>query len=104
MKDKHKTEKIPPRSEKSLTVSIQQVARLLRTEVERTTTLELKEREAKILSLKALGPSMSNSVDQVAKLLRSQIQKAKTVKKRIYISRSPRKTKTATSKKGKCNS
>jgi len=84
---------------KSLNVAIEQVAQLLRTEVRTTTTLKMKQRQAKLLSLQALGPSMSNSIGQVARLLRSQAQKANPVKKRTYAAQTPRKSKSSTSKK-----
>ncbi len=61
--------------EKSLNVAIEEVAQLLRTEVKSTTTLEMKQKQGKLLSLQALGPSMSNSIKQVARLLRTQVQK-----------------------------
>ena len=69
---------------KSLNVAIEQVAKLLRTEVKTTTTLKMKRRQAQLISLQALGPSMRNSIEQIAKLLRTQIQKAKPAKKRSY--------------------
>jgi hypothetical protein len=84
---------------KSLNVAIEQVAQLLRTEVKTTTTLKMKQRQAKLLSLQALGPSMSNSIEQVARLLRTQVQKEKPLKKRSYAAQSPRKGKSSSAKK-----
>ncbi|MBS0653132.1 MAG: hypothetical protein JSR39_06325 [Verrucomicrobia bacterium] len=84
---------------KSLNVAIEQVAQLLRTEVKTTTTLKMKQRQAKLLSLQALGPSMSNSIGQVARLLRSQAQKEKPLKKRSYSAQPSRKTKPSPAKK-----
>lgn len=84
---------------KSLNVAIEQVAQLLRTEVKTTTTLKMKQRQAKILSLQALGPSMSNSIGQVARLLRSQAQKEKPPKKRSYSAHPGRKSKPSLAKK-----
>ena len=72
----------PPLPEKSLNVAIEQVAQLLRREVKAATTWKAKQRHVKLLSLQALGPSMTSSIEQVAKLLRSEIHKAKVVKKR----------------------
>jgi uncharacterized protein YoaH (UPF0181 family) len=72
----------PVHPEKSLNVAIEQVAQLLRHEVKATTTWKAKQRQTKILSLQALGPSMSNSIEQVAKLLRTELHKAKAMNKR----------------------
>lgn len=84
---------------KSLNVAIEQVAQLLRTEVKTTTTLKMKQKQAKLLSLQALGPSMSNSIGQVARLLRSQAQKAPPVKKRAYAAHPHKKSTSPATKK-----
>ncbi len=82
--DKQKdSENIPSGTpKKSLIVTIQEVASLLRTEVKNTSTLKLKEKQAKILSLQTLGPSMENNIKQVAKLLREQTPKKTPKEKR----------------------
>lgn len=88
----------PDSPKKSLVVAIQEVASLLRTEVKSATTLKLKEKKAKILSMQMLGPSMQNSIRQVAKLLREQTQKELPIKKPRNISLSRRKPRRATKK------
>ena len=88
----------PDSPKKSLVVAIQEVASLLRTEVKIATTLKMKEKKAKILSLQMLGPSMQNSIRQVAKLLREQTQKEEPIKKQREISQSRRKPRKAVKK------
>ncbi len=85
--------------QKSLNVAIEQVARLLRTEVKTATTLKMKQRQAKQLSLQALGPSMSNRIEQVARLLRAQAQKVLSPRKGRYTAQSTRKAKPSLAKK-----
>jgi methionine synthase II (cobalamin-independent) len=81
---------------KSLTAAIEEIAKLLRTEVKITTNFKMKQRQAKLLSLEALGPSMSNNIQQVARLLRTQTQQAKrTISKRTYTIRSKHKVKSS---------
>lgn len=68
-------------SDKSLSVAVEQIAQLLRSEV------KLNERKTQVLSASSLSASLKNVVGQVAKILRTQITVKKTTKRRAWIKR-----------------
>lgn len=73
----------PPRPEgadpeKSLAAAVEQMARLLRSEV------KLKERATRGLPASSQTASFKNVLEQIAKLLRSQVRRTPTPKKRSW--------------------
>ncbi len=70
--------------EKSFTVALEQIAKLLRSEI-KANEEKLKKRKAKILSKSPPKGSLSNTVEQIAKLLRTTVTScSKPLKKRTW--------------------
>lgn len=79
--------KKPSSEAKSFAAAIEQMAKLLRSEI------KLKDRQPQVLSSSAMPGSLTNSILQVAKLLKNQIRQTTPLKKRSWNMASQKKEK-----------